>query len=150
MGYSTDFEGELKFTREITVSELRAIKEILDQDDAEKLAASSGYQRTKDDRFSYLNLELTDDFTGIKWDGGEKTYYMVTSLNVVMHAIKQQIPDLALTGSMFAQGEEIGDVWGIEIKDGQAVQVEVKKPPMMKCPHCSEWFKTADAEGRNA
>jgi len=148
MGYNTDFEGELKFTREITIDELRIVKEILETDEADKLAAVYGYAAKPDDRYSYINLELTDDFDGLKWNGGEKTYYMVTSLNVLLHAIKQRVPDLSLTGSMFAQGEDVGDVWGIEIRGGVAVQTEVAKPPMMKCPHCREWFKTADAERR--
>lgn len=149
MGYSTDFTGELKFTREITIDELRVIGEILEEEnDAEELAAATGYQPKPDDRYSCIDLEVTDDFTGIKWNGNEKTYYMITSLNVVLHAIKQKIPDLSLTGSMFAQGEEVGDVWGIEIKEGVAVHVDVVKPPMTKCPHCREWFKTSDAESR--
>jgi len=148
MGYSTDFEGELKFTRDITIDELRIIQEVIAADGVEELANTSGYQAKPDDRYSYIDLELTDDFTGIKWNGAEKTYYMATSLNVVLHAIKQRIPDLSLTGSMFAQGEDVGDVWGIEIRDGVAVRTEVKKPPMTKCPHCREWFKTSDAESR--
>jgi hypothetical protein len=149
MGYNTDFEGELKFTRELTIDELRTVAEILQEDDAEKLAAATGYSPQAGDGYSWINLVLTPDFTGIKWNGGEKTYYMETSLNIVLHAIRQGIPDLSLSGSFLAQGEDIGDLYGIEIKDGRAVLVEVKKPPMMKCPHCREWFKTADAESRD-
>ena len=148
MGYNTEFEGEIKFSREITVPELRIIQATIDASDVGEIADMCKYQKKDDDEFRYLDLELTNDFTGIKWDGSEKTYYMVTSLNVFFHAIRQRIPDMSFNGRMDAQGEEVEDVWTIEVKDGVARRVEVEKPHMTQCPECDRWFRTTDAETR--
>lgn len=146
MGYNTEFDGVINFSRELTVSELRIIENILDDSDADKIALATGYASKPDDEYSYLSLEVNDDYNGISWNGNEKTYYMVTSLNVVFHAIRQQIPDLSFHGFMHAEGEGSGDIWGIEVKDGIARRIEVDKPHMTRCPKCMEWFLTVRAE----
>jgi hypothetical protein len=149
MGYSTSFEGVIKFSRDLTAAELREINEILEIDDVAEHAKSIGFIATKEDMFSWLALRLAKDFTGLEWDGSEKTYGMITALNVIMQVIKRKIQDLSFSGRMTAQGEEVGDIWGIEVSDGKAVRTELKKPAMMKCPRCREWFRTEDAEERS-
>lgn len=133
MGYTTKFDGAIKFDRELTASEIMTIRKICsfgEDGDAEDLAKAIGYVHpehvTGGDRgYSYIQIELTENLDGLEWDGGEKCYFMLTTLNVVMQAIMQKIPDLNFHGGMTAQGEEIGDVWAIEVVNNAAYRKSI-------------------------
>ncbi len=66
MGYSTDFKGELKFNYELKASELNDVKKFFSEDcrDHDEWLNSTGLY--------YVDLEFTEDFSGIKWNGAEK------------------------------------------------------------------------------
>lgn len=130
MGYSTDFEGTLKFNRELSASEIAQVSDWLNDDmdtpRSDELADKLGYEKGSKFRDGYVDLEINKEFSGLKWNGAEKTYGMVDSLNVILHGLSKFEPPVSLEGSMMAYGEERSDVWKIEIKDGKAVRVEVK------------------------
>ena len=112
MGYSTEFKGELKFTGEPTVKQLAKLKTILGQDARDH----KGWMANK--YCSYIDLELLEDFSGIKWNGAEKTYEMDECVNIVLREMRKDFPDFGLTGTLLAQGEEIDDRWALTIEDG--------------------------------
>lgn len=135
MGYSTTFTNELKFTTDLKASELAELSKFLGEDCREHPEwGGSG--------LTYIDLELTKDFTGLKWNGAEKTYDLVAKVNLVIGKMKEKYPDFGLTGELTAQGEEVGDIWKLSIENNIAyerkIQFENKK--LITCPHCEEEF----------
>lgn len=63
MGYTTNFKGELKFTKELKASELAKLSSMLGEDCREH--PEWDYEGP----LYYIDLELLEDFSGIKWDG---------------------------------------------------------------------------------
>lgn len=133
MGYNTDYKGEFKFTRELKGSEIARLKSFFGEDcrdHAEWKGAEDLY---------YINLEFNDDFSGIKWDGCEKTDDLTNYINLIFDNI--DIPNFGLSGKMLAQGEDIDDRYEIVIKDNRAVHVDTKPSgAKVECPHCGEHF----------
>jgi hypothetical protein len=135
MGYSTDYSGELKFVVPLSSTELGALNLFMGADprDHKEWNASN--------EIGYIDLELTKDFSGIKWDGAEKNRGMVEAVNLIVEQMKKIKPDFALTGAMQAQGEDIEDRWSLVIDGGIAKRVETPPPgEKIKCPHCEEYF----------
>jgi hypothetical protein len=141
MGYSTDFEGELKFTTELTAPALAKLNSMLGEDcrDHPELAAED---------LNYIDLELNDDFSGIKWNGAEKTRGMVECVNLIIREMRKQYPNFGLQGAMLAQGEDIKDRWQLTIgPDGLAHKEAVKiAGTCVRCPHCDEEFLLQEAK----
>lgn len=141
MGYNTYFKGSINFSRELTVPELRTIQEILDTDEIFDLANKYGYAFRANEKYNdYISVVINDDYTGLCWNGAEKTRNMVGALNVIMYAIRSKIPDLNFCGEMLASGEEAFDVWGIRIVDEFAERFEVFGEQKVECPHCKRHF----------
>ena len=142
MGYSTNFTGELKFTTEATARQLAALKAMMGEDCREhpEWGAPGLY---------YIDLELTDDFTGIKWNGAEKTYDLEKLVNVVVRVMREKWPQFGLAGSLGAQGEDVADRWALQMgADGLAHKVKVAMTgKIVTCPHCSERFALEEAQG---
>jgi len=90
-----------------------------------------------------MNIKLTDDFTGVEWNGAEKTYSMEKLVNVLICEMRKQWPDFGLTGSMAAQGEGVEDRWTLEIgDDGFARRVDLPLTgTIVTCPHCKARFE---------
>lgn len=139
MGYSTEFKGELGFTSEATASQLAALKAMFGEDCRE-------HPEWEAKNLYYVDLELNDDFTGIRWNGAEKTYDLDKLVNVVLTQMRKKWPDFGLTGVMVAQGEEVEDRWALRMgadgwahKDKMAVAGQV-----VTCPHCQGRFVLED------
>jgi hypothetical protein len=143
MGYQTEFRGELKFNRELTGSELAFLKSMFWIDD-DKM---DGYI-VPEAKPHYVQLCLTDDFTGIKWDGSEKFYKAVEAVNFIIVNMKARYPDFALTGRMTAQGEDFEDRWELVVgEDGLAHQVDTPLAGRtIRCPHCDQKISVDEAE----
>ncbi len=133
MGYSTDYKGEFKFTRELVSSEIVKVKSFFGED-------CRDHTDWKDsDGLYYVNLEFNDDFSGIRWDGCEKTDDLTNYINLIFDNV--DIKDFGLTGKMLAQGEDIDDRYEILIKDGRAVHVDTKPSgTKIECPDCGSEF----------
>ena len=135
MGYNTDFSGELKFTQTFTVPQLIALEKIIGED-------CRDHPEWGEKEASYIQLVLTDDKSGLEWDGGEKTYHMVEAVNVVIREMRKQWPDFGLSGELLAQGEEFGDLWKLSIgADGFAYKTEMTVTNgSVQCPECDHVF----------
>jgi hypothetical protein len=140
MGYSTEFKGSLRFTTELAASQLAAVKAMLGEDcrDHPEWNASDLY---------YIDLELLDDFSGLKWNGAEKTYDLDKLVNVVIRVMREKWPDFGLSGTLAAQGERVEDRWALTIgEDGFAHRHEIAVTGQkVTCPHCDESFILEDA-----
>jgi len=135
MGYNTEFRGELKFTKELTGSQLAVLSSYLGEDcrNHPEWGRSIGNY--------YVNLSLLPGFDGLEWDGSEKTYEMVEIVNFIIDKMMEIMPDFGLTGKLLAQGEDIDDRWELIIKNNVAVKVDVKPSgTKIQCPHCGESF----------
>lgn len=138
MGYTTTFQGALKFTNELSTSELGYLNSILGEDVREHKEWQK-YPSAKE--LNYLDLELTKKFDGIQWDGAEKSYEMVDQVNFIIDIMKDKKSNFGLTGTMDAQGEDVEDRWKLTIQNNKAIRIE--NPPKgkkIKCPHCDETF----------
>lgn len=142
MGYSTNFTGELKFTAEATAPQLAALKAMMGEDCRE-------HPEWNAPDLHYIDLELTDDFTGIKWNGAEKTYDLEKLVNVVIRVMREKWPQFGLTGSLGAQGEDAEDRWALQIgEDGLARKVKLAMTgKIVTCPHCDGRFALEEAQG---
>lgn len=122
MGYTTKFDGELKFSTPINDKQICALVDILGEDcrDHDGWVEPGSYM-------SYIDLEFVnpEEPTGICWDGSEKTYEMARCVNLVTRLMRERWPDFKLTGFLSAQGEEVGDVWVLKM-DEQGIAHEVK------------------------
>ena len=142
MGYSTNFTGELKFTAEATAPQLAALKAMMGEDCRE-------HPEWNAPGLYYIDLELTDDFTGIKWNGAEKTYDLEKMVNVVLRVMREKWPQFGLTGTLGAQGEDVEDRWALQMgEDGLAHKVKVAMTgKIATCPHCGWRFALEEAQG---
>ncbi|MCA9748126.1 MAG: hypothetical protein KC414_03415 [Romboutsia sp.] len=110
MGYNTDFKGELKFTNELTATQLAELKNILGEDCRDH----KDWGRTD---LTHINLRLLDDFTGVCWDTSEKTYDMVEKIELIIQLMRRKYPNFGLKGQFLAQGKYIEDRYTIIVND---------------------------------
>ena len=133
MGYSTEFKGVLKFKKELFSSELAKLNKFINGNDLWEF----GYKK-EDYKWRYIDLKLTDDFSGLMWNGAEKTYGMEGSVNFL---IDKSGIDLQLEGEFLAQGEDYDDRWRLIIKDGRALKIVIPKTgEKVTCPLCNGVF----------
>ena len=74
MGYSTQFDGQLNFSRDLLVSEVNHLKKYLGKD---RRDLGLGDEAVYDggiygSYWHHIDYELTDDMDGIKWNENEK------------------------------------------------------------------------------
>jgi hypothetical protein len=141
MGYSTDFKGVLAFKNEPTAKQLAFIKGMCGEDCRE-------HPEWNAPDLYYIDLELAEDFSGIQWNGAEKTYDLDKLVNVVITQVRKEWPDFGLEGALQAQGEEVGDVWMLTIgEDGFAHKQEiVLAGQIVECPECEHKFRLASEQ----
>lgn len=142
MGYSTNFTGELKFTADATAPQLAALKAMMGED-------CRDHPEWKAPGLYYVDLELTDDFTGIKWNGAEKTYGLEDIVNLVLRVMREKWPAFGLVGALCAQGEDVEDRWALTMgEDGLAHKVKVALTgKIVTCPHCEQRFALESEQG---
>lgn len=135
MGYSTDFTGELKFSEELKAGQLAFLNTILGEDcrdhpewDVEK------------DLYG-IDLDLLEDFSGLVWNGAEKTYDMDKLIETVIKVMRTRWPKFSMDGKLLAQGEDIDDRYEIHV-NGERVEIKnvVIEGTKITCPHCEEQF----------
>lgn len=141
MGYSTDFTGSLDFTENLPASVLAEVKKFFSEDcrDHPEWKNSEGLY--------YVDLEFTDDFSGIQWNGAEKTYDMVGVINMILINMRDKYPMFSLEGRMEAQGEDIDDRWSLVMKGGLAEKVDMPRiGEKICCPRCGQDFYLEELE----
>jgi hypothetical protein len=77
MGYSTYFDGELRFTYEATASQLAALQKICS-------ATLKDRAQGQIQPLYHLDLKVSKALTGLVWSGAEKTYELDRQVNSVL------------------------------------------------------------------
>lgn len=134
MGYNTEYVGNLKFTKELKTSELAYLNSLFDWDETiEEL--DNGY----------VALELLPNFTGIRWNDGEKTRNMAQILNYVINKMRLKMSGFGLEGEFLCQGEDVEDRYKIVIQDGVAIpRMFPHTGSKVQCPKCEYDFYFED------
>lgn len=110
MGYTTEFQGELVFDRElddITSDWLYSLPE-------------KGYQKagTPDSYCQWILNEprrRNEGSATISWDGGEKFYHYVEWLKFILTQVNRA--GYKLNGQICWRGEEFSDIGTLDVKD---------------------------------
>ncbi len=139
MGYSTQFKGRLDFAPGMTVEMLAKVKEYFGKDGREIM-------QNRDADFTYIDLELTDDFKGVQWDTGtEKNCGMVDAVTYIIQDMRKTYPTFGLQGEFLAQGEDIEDRWKLicTFENDFATKVDVEfSGKRFTCPDCGhQWIE---------
>jgi hypothetical protein len=143
MGYSTEFTGVLKFTKELTIPQLRKLQSFCGAD----VRNHPEWIKNPNQSYYYIQYEVTKELDGLQWDGGEKFSYPVETLNLIIDNMRAEWPDFGLEGELVAQGEDTTDRWWLRIKKGKAVQVNMPKlTDLYECPKCECTFSLKDAK----
>ena len=143
MGYDTNYVGVLKFKNEVTPKELAKMGTIVGED------CRDHPEWDKDPEcYTYIDLELTDDYEGLQYNGDEKSSGMVGNINTLLNEMRKEFPEFGLKGGFVCQGETILDRWKLKFKDGKAIRVDivVDKSKLITCPHCEEQFELEGTE----
>lgn len=140
MGYTTNFKGHLNFTSELTASQISFIQKFMGEDIRDH---REWWINGQDPDLTYIDLELTDEFDGLQWDGSEKTYDLVEKVNFIREHMRMRWPNFDLQGTLLAQGEEVDDRWRLVCSgSGPAVREDVALSGReVECPHCGENFR---------
>lgn len=139
MGYTTEFQGQLNFLRPLTAEEELELMKYC-SGDMENTGDHPDWLIPEGWRGGYIQFVITDDKTGIQWDGNEKFYDAEKAANCVLMNMRAKFPDFTLYGHLDAQGEEFDDRWQLRIgEDGIAYKKVVGIPGRcIRCPHCDE------------
>ena len=134
MGYTTTFKGQLTFKPELTARQLAKVKSFLGQD-------ARKHPEWNAPNLYYIDLEFTDDFSGIQWNDAEKTYDMTEIVNLIIREMRKDYPEFTLEGKFLAQGEDIEDRWELVMVDGWAKEKQMPRVGQkVRCPHCHNDF----------
>lgn len=129
MGYTTDFDGRFELSRALTVPESNELKKFAD--DRHEGEGYPGY---------YCQWIPSEDGLGIQWDGNEKFYEYVEWIEyLIKHYFEKW--GVKVNGVVRYQGEEIGDVGRIEIKDNVVEEIELDATGVVECPACGHKFR---------
>lgn len=143
MGYNTKFVGVLKFTTELTASQIVALKGMCGEDCREHPEWRTKLNRAYFDDLDRIKLKLTDDFTGLQWSGVEKTHALDKCLEVVIEQMRKRWPKFNLIGALAAQGEQLEDRWELRMgEDGWPQKLPLAiVGKVVTCPHCERKFE---------
>ena len=136
MGYTTHFDGEFRFTTELTASQLATLGVFFGQDCRE-------HPEWKPPKYAtYIDLEYTKDFGGIKHDRSEKSSLDEEMVNMLVRLMRQTVPEFGLTGELKAQGEDIDDRYFLRMVNGVCGRIPIAASGQkVTCPECEHVFR---------
>jgi hypothetical protein len=131
MGYTTEFQGEIKITPELTASQIIFIESMhgdmreWNPEDATRLD------------FTWFDWELNEARDGLHWDGTEKFYDADEKMKYLIDRCVEKYPQLKFNGVIQAQGEDFDDRWQLIVKNNKVSRKEVKiTGDIIECPNC--------------
>jgi hypothetical protein len=137
MGYSTEYEGQLKFTKELTASQIAYLNQFLGEDIRDH--RDWGFEELVPNYF--IDLKFTPNFDGLEFTGAEKSNCMEHTIGFLLAQMRSKYPSFGLTGDILAQGEDIDDRYRIEVRDYLVTKVPVvTKRRKVTCPECDHTF----------
>jgi len=146
MGYTTEFEGVLKFTRELTGRELASINKVLNNSNEMDQDMRKFEHRHM---ISYIDLQLTDDFQGVEWNGAEKTYCMHEMIGFVSLKLEQLSPPCSFVGELLCQGEDVEDRYILKVTGDKVKKIKIELSGIKcECPDCGAIFRQENGGNR--
>lgn len=143
MWYSTNFDGVLYFKTPVANNDLAFLNTILWADVREHPEWNDVNNLTR------IDLELLEDFSGIKWDWSEKTYDMEEKIKLIIRLMRERDAHFMLSGILSAQWEEPDDRYDIVVEGGNIYRKEYKLVWIVQCPHCWESFNPKEEQDEN-
>ena len=123
MGYTTDFTGEIKLSRKLTIKEAKELLEI---------AEDSDIAQEKTGIHGYMQWVPTHALDGIVWDGNEKFYNYTQFMEWLCGWLKDR--DIAANGELFWSGEDAADTGRIVVQENAVTEIKNHKPKT----HCGK------------
>ncbi len=131
MGYTTEFQGEIKIKPELTASQI-AFFESMHGDMREW-----NPEEAKRLDFTWFDWTLNKSRDALEWDGTEKFYDACEKMQYVIDRALEKYPHLQFEGIIQAQGEEFDDRWQLIVKKNKATKKEIKiVGDVHECPSC--------------
>jgi hypothetical protein len=134
MSYPMSYSGELKFSHDLSIGQLVELQRIIGEDvrDLPNVVMVGD--------FGFFDLELLDDYSGIKHDGSESSYHIPDQINTILRHLRDNFVDAPrLTGVIHGTGREPEDAHRIIVEEvGGARDEKVKMVATTNgnCPHC--------------
>lgn len=143
MSYDTKFTGTLFFKEELTMPQLKLLKTFLGED----CRPHPEWQHTSYGNFNFIDLEFTDDYSGLKWNGTEKTYNLHCAINLILTRMRMTaFPEFELLGKLVGRDDE--DEFEVYIGDDKLAHVRygINIFKTITCPHCAKEFEVTEEE----
>lgn len=119
MGYTTEFTGAVKLGRKLTMAEAKILLEI-NEDGRDASKNATGID-------AYFQWVPSDDLQHIVWDGNEKFYKYLEQLRWLCSWL--HVRGVSANGTMYWQGEEIGDTGTITVIENDVTAMRQSRPP---------------------
>lgn len=110
MGYTTEFDGKFKFSKELTMSQYKTLKDFAEQRHGDNL------KEHEECPSFYCQWVPTDDGKYLEWDGNEKFYSYIEWLEILIEKFFNPWK-IKLNGEVTWEGEESGDLGKIVVKN---------------------------------
>lgn len=159
MGYNTTLSGELRLPDLMTAAQLRrlvfllrhATSDAMDQTEFLDLhdLAEPGQCSDAPAPLRLYDLELNETMTAIVPRSCGKVYGLVDQVRYVIEDLRKLDPYFALTGEIYAMGEDFNDRWFLRLDDGgmpYKVETDVVPRGTVKCPQCGHDFQHSETE----
>lgn len=112
MGYTTEFTGSIKLSRELTLTEAKELIDLAEDGDADKVAQASGVR-------TYMQWVPAESLDAIVWDGNEKFYEYLPLLEWLCQKWLRE-RGIEANGELIWRGESSDDV-GLIVVTGNDV-----------------------------
>jgi len=146
MGYTIQYRGILKIEPELMTSQLKHLKQFLNAD----IRQHPEWEHNEYyEKLHYtIDLELTDDFDGLRWTGAEKSCDMPAQINYIISQMKKVCPDFKLTSKFTVVDPADDSRWEISFNKEEWAQEfkTASEGVLIKCPHCGAKFYQKEAE----
>lgn len=140
MGYDTQFSGQIKIPDNTNFKQLRLLKKYLGVN--LRRAGIPKELQKQAEGLTYIDLELNWDDSALEWDGSEDTSDLDKKIDFLTDLMRLEDPGFKFSGTLEAQGEEIGDCWTLVIKDDGYTEI-IERPligDIVTCPECEHQF----------
>lgn len=116
MGYSTDFDGTIEFSRPLTVAEAKTLTDHAEQRHGGNMDVDPGAPGF------WCNFVANENATGLVWNGNEKTYDAEAWIQLICDKFLKPWGVVA-NGELRAQGEDPSDAWLLRVTDNKVTRV---------------------------
>lgn len=144
MSYGCSWTGEFRFVEELTGPQLAELNKFLGADFREHPEWAQWIPDGHESHgLTHIDLELTEDFGGLKWDGSEKTHDLDVALNLIIFYMEEFTEQkFALEGQILGSASGFDENYRIYIDhNGWAIEEHLPvQGKVTECPQCGKHF----------